>query len=340
MELIERVYMSWLTPISQMTSDDIARMREDFEQHSGKALFDRGDDVASNAIDSIRTDTPGLSQAASMLRAALGFGKDLAIGAGHLMYMGSLSGKIDSFLRDAQTAAELAEGKTTPQQLAAERWEAIKAAPSALVKPITDGWDRGDYFEASTRAVLEVGSVVLPFTKLAKAGKLAEGAGITRGQAVRVKIVPAEVKGIGPAYETFEEIEALMQVGKLRPEAHVLGVVVKNLEGRAIGEWYEVSERGVATARARLLGHSEQKALARLTNAHLERGSTVELVGHFPPCNLSQGCSTAMTAFARQFGVDIRYRHVWGETGTTIHDFRASEGRITQKMIETWRYWQ
>ncbi len=82
---------------------------------------------------------------------------------------------------------------------------------------------------------------------------------------------------------------------------------------------------------AKLLGHTEQKALLRIREMGLNSGSTIEFVGSLQPCNLPEGCSRVMTDFAQQTGNDVRYRHVYGIDGTTIHEFSAAEGRITQK---------
>ena len=166
------------------------------------------------------------------------------------------------------------------------------------------------------------------------AGGSAKTADVQESPSATSTVAPAAVEGLGPAYSTFDQIEALVKAGKLRDKAHVLGVVVKDPQGRIVGRWYEVSELDVGTAEARLLGHTEQKALARLEAASLEPGSTLELVGTLQPCNLREGCSNVMNAFVQKHGVDIRYRHVYGETGTTIHDFRAVEGRITKAMKE------
>jgi RHS repeat-associated protein len=146
---------------------------------------------------------------------------------------------------------------------------------------------------------------------------------------------PPQVKGIGSAYGTFEEVESLVRAGKIRGTAHVLGVVVKNPAGKIVGQWYEVSELGVGTDTAKLLGHTEQKALIRIRQLGLQRGATVEFVGSLQPCNLPQGCSTAMTSFAEETGIDVRYRHVYGEEGRTIHEF-GEHGRITQKERKGW----
>jgi hypothetical protein len=151
------------------------------------------------------------------------------------------------------------------------------------------------------------------------------------------EVTPPRVKGIGPPYATFEEVDALIRGGNIRSKAHVLGVIVKDTNGKIIGRWYEGSERGVGTEGAKLLGHTEQKALARIKGMNLKPGSTVEFIGSLQACNLREGCSSRMTDFSRETGIDIRYRYVYGESGTTINDFSGGE-RITKGMRESWTH--
>jgi RHS repeat-associated protein len=162
-----------------------------------------------------------------------------------------------------------------------------------------------------------------------RSGRSSGGSGIGGGNGPR---------RIGPAYASLKEIEAAMQAGEVHNNAHVLGVFVRNPNGTIIARWYEVSELNVGVEGARLLGHTEQKALVRISAMRLQPGSTIEFVGSIQPCNLSQGCSGVMANFARQHGIDIRYRHVYGESGTTIHEFSAVEGRITKKERRGWRH--
>ncbi len=154
-------------------SDRLSGAQRALDQLSGRDAVTQADQWASGAINGIRSDTPVLSQGASVLRGVLGFGKDLLVGAGSMAAEISPAGMASSALGDAATAARLAEGKTTPQQLAQQQWDQVRAIPGALVKPVTDAWQRGDYVEAGTRGVLEVGSLLLP---LADAGKAAEAA--------------------------------------------------------------------------------------------------------------------------------------------------------------------
>ncbi|HET6255334.1 MAG TPA: SpvB/TcaC N-terminal domain-containing protein [Puia sp.] len=128
-------------------------------------------------------------------------------------------------------------------------------------------------------------------------------------------------KALGPAYKTFEEAaEAAAKSPATRSgnPPHVLGVIVRDASGAKIGEWFEVSEGGSG-----MLGHTEQKALARM---NLKGGETVEFVGHYSPCNLEAGCSSVMSDAAKKLNVDIRYRYV-RDNGTTVYDFKAGEGQ-------------
>lgn len=152
------------------------------------------------------------------------------------------------------------------------------------------------------------------------------------------KVNPSSESPVGPTYSTYEEIISLMKAGKIRKEAHILGVFVKNPKGNIIAKWFEISELDVGIKKQPLLGHTEQKALYRIKRMNLEVGSTIEFVGSEQPCNLPLGCSQAMTKYALETGVDVRYRHVYNaeKTGRTIHEFTSSEGRITQKERREW----
>jgi hypothetical protein len=125
--------------------------------------------------------------------------------------------------------------------------------------------------------------------------------------------------------------------GETRSEAHVLGVIVRDQHGKEIARWYEVSELGVGTPDAKLLGHTEQKALTRIGEMNPKPGWRIIFVGHLQPCNLSGGCSTVMKDFANSTGATIDYRHVHGEDGSTLHEFDPDDGRITKKDREDWR---
>jgi hypothetical protein len=137
---------------------------------------------------------------------------------------------------------------------------------------------------------------------------------------------------IGPAYATSEEVDSLVEGGHLRQDAHKLGVIVKDPSGKVRATWYEVSEEGVGTEHDPLLGHTEQKALSRIERMDMPPGSTVEFVGGLQACNFRQGCANRMTSFAERTGIDIRYRHVYGESGSTVNDFSDREGRLTKGM--------
>jgi len=144
-----------------------------------------------------------------------------------------------------------------------------------------------------------------------------------------------KVDHIGPKY-TWSQIEALMAEGKIRDKAHLLGVIVRDPNRKTIEEWYEVSELDVNLGTCKLLGHTEQKALSRIELMNLDEGSQIIFVGYLQPCNLNHGCSKAMTDFTRRTGLPIDYRHVHGESGSTLHEFDPEDGRITQKERKSW----
>ncbi len=64
--------------------------------------------------------------------------------------------------------------------------------------------------------------------------------------------VLAQVKGIGPSYQTPEEVDKLARDGILHEGAHVLGVFVRDRNGVIISRWFEVSEVGVGGIGSRM----------------------------------------------------------------------------------------
>jgi hypothetical protein len=167
-------------------------------------------------------------------------------------------------------------------------------------------------------------------------------AGTSTNIATTGMLVPPQIKGIGPAYRTLDELDAAIKSGTISLErkdnkmAHILGVIVRNPKGKTISIWFEVSELGVGIEGAKLLGHTEQKALRRISVMGLESGSTITFVGHLSPCNLTGGCSMNMSDYTSETGNYIDYRHIYGVDGTTIHEF-TPEGRITQKERKKWK---
>ena len=114
-----------------------------------------------------------------------GFAKDTVMGIGELAYTGAKhqakslqSNYTADGLRgralDAQILAEnMRLGNITPGTVGTSISNSAKAVGSALVKPVTDAWSKGNHIEAATRAGVEI--LTLPWT-LFKAGKAAEAA--------------------------------------------------------------------------------------------------------------------------------------------------------------------
>jgi hypothetical protein len=167
----------------------------------------------------------------------------------------------------------------------------------------------------------------------------------TRSQRNKVKRTPESnkiptpeemVARIGPAH-SWQEIEQMTAAGKIRDKAHVLAVIVRNPANKTIKEWYEVSELDVAVGAAKLLGHTEQKAMARVSLMKLEPGSRIIFVGHLQPCNLTAGCNAAMKAFVARTRIPIEYRTTYSEDGTTHIDYDPAEGRMSDRDRKTWK---
>ncbi|MDP9536691.1 RHS repeat-associated core domain-containing protein [Pseudomonas protegens] len=122
---------------------------------------------------------------AQVTRGVTGFAKDTVMGIGELAYTGAKhqakslqSNYTADGLRgralDAQILAEnMRLGNITPGTVGTSISNSAKAVGSALVKPVTDAWSKGNHIEAVTRAGVEI--LTLPWT-LFKAGKAAEAA--------------------------------------------------------------------------------------------------------------------------------------------------------------------
>lgn len=108
-------------------------------------------------------------KAAQGTRAVVGFGKDVVLGLGQLLYgatkVANPAGLIHTTL-DAQILAEhIKLGNICLESLK----QAAAATGQALAKPVTDAWERGDHVEAVTRAGLEIGTLVVAVGQVAKA---------------------------------------------------------------------------------------------------------------------------------------------------------------------------
>lgn len=128
--------------------------------------------------------TPGTvgDYAAQATRGVLGFGKDLVMGVGELAYEGikgvpklirltnTESGKLLAQL-DAQILVEnIKLGNVTTGTVG----QGALNLGKAIVKPVTDPWSKGQYVEAGTRAVAEIGTLAVGWIKGSKALKAAE----------------------------------------------------------------------------------------------------------------------------------------------------------------------
>lgn len=213
-------------PQPKAVSEQIGDLQETVQTYGGKHALETVDKWATDGINSIRTDIPVLSQGASVGRAVLGFGKDLVVGFGHLGYMVSPQGQIDRALGNSKTQAEILEGKTTPEAELNKQWETIKAIPGAIVKPVTDPWNRGDYVESVTRGVIEVASIVLPFTKAGKAGTV----GNVSDDVARVGSKVDDIARTNPADDLAKNGNKVDDASKAAKAKQITGVEAKAAE--------------------------------------------------------------------------------------------------------------
>jgi hypothetical protein len=161
---------------SPSLSDRLGSLQQQLQQMSGETAISHAETWTTGAINSVRSNTPVVSQAASVGRAVLGFASSALFGLGGLAAKASPTGMLASAVGEAKTGAELAEGKTTPAQLAQREWDGMKAIPGALVQPVTSAWHRGDHVESVTSGALLVGSLLVPEADAAKAADVADAA--------------------------------------------------------------------------------------------------------------------------------------------------------------------
>jgi hypothetical protein len=182
-------------PPGQRTSEKLARLKQaKAKLEAGQLDFNALDDYVnfkeSNAgfdgfIGKIQ-GTPGSASdyAAQATRGVLGFVKDGVMGIGEMAYEGikavpkigrslyTSSGQAISQL-DAQIFAENIQlGNITPGTIGQGALDIGKA----MVKPVTDPWKKGQYVEAGTRAVTEVGTLAFGWIKGSKAAQAAKAA--------------------------------------------------------------------------------------------------------------------------------------------------------------------
>lgn len=122
----------------------------------------------------------GLSAAgnygAQASRAVLGFGKDIVLGLGNLLYTAAKHANPAGMIHSQIDALTLAEHIRLGNICLESVKQAAKAAGHELAKPVTDAWDKGNYVEAVTRGGLEVASLLLVVGDLAKLGQGAKAA--------------------------------------------------------------------------------------------------------------------------------------------------------------------
>ncbi len=166
------------------------------------------------------------------------------------------------------------------------------------------------------------GSPVMPSRSARKSVKTLK----TSGPSAREKL-----QRIGPAY-TPETLARLKESNELSAKSHMLHVVLTDEHGKTIGQWYELSERGVGMPGAKRLGHTEQKALARIENMNPKPGWRILFVGHLYPCNLPDGCANAMLAFCKRANIPIDYWTIPGDNpkNASLQHF-DNDGRETIK---------
>lgn len=182
-----------LPPPGQRTSEKLDALKQqkaaleqqliDFDAADSVVDFETSNQMLDDAIGQIQgTKGTWTDVAAQGTRGLLGFGKDLVMGIGNLAYEGAKA--VPKLMQRSHTAA----GQLLTQidaQILAENIRLGNITPgtvgqgalnigSALIKPVTDPWQAGNYVEAVTRGTAEVATLF--GGTIAKAGKLGEAA--------------------------------------------------------------------------------------------------------------------------------------------------------------------
>jgi HNH/ENDO VII superfamily nuclease with conserved GHE residues len=180
-------------PPGQRTSERLERLKEaKAKLESGQLDFNALDEYinfkdANKGLDGLIGQiqgTPGTvgDYAAQATRGLLGFGKDIVMGVGELAYEGikavpklgrmayTSTGQAITQLDGAILAENISLGNITAGTLG----QGALDIGSAIIKPVTDPWGKGQYVEAVTRGAAEIATLPIAWTKASKAAELAK----------------------------------------------------------------------------------------------------------------------------------------------------------------------
>ncbi len=216
-------------PKRSETLDKLEAFKQDLENNALNAnrldqymRLDEKGEMLQGGIDTIRPgqDSPSFTQgAAGATRATLGFLKDTGLGIGQLAYAAAKRLSPVNKTLDQVNALILAENIRLGNVCMGQIGEQAKAMGQAIVKPVTDPWAKGDYAESVTRGGLELVTLLLPFTKLGKAGELANAAG-----------------KLGEAEKIGEGASVLGKAGEVQKATEAGSVLGKTVEVEKTGE--------------------------------------------------------------------------------------------------------
>lgn len=183
----------------------IASEQLDFDALDEYVDFKRTNELLKDLIGEIK-GTPGTTgdYVAQVTRGALGFGADAGMGLSQLAYEGlkgipklirsnhTDNGKLLTQLDSQIFAEDIRLGNIT----AGGFGKGVLNLGKAIVKPVMDPWSKGQYLEAGTRAVSELGTIWYGWTK---ARKTAEAAKAANGAAAETADTAAEVAATAQA---------------------------------------------------------------------------------------------------------------------------------------------
>ncbi len=172
--------------------EEVAAGMLNFDALDEYVNFEQTNEVLDGLIKNIRADPDtGADYAAQAARGVLGFAKDFAFGVGELAYEGikaapklarltsTASGRLHAQL-DAQI---LAENIRLDNITAGSVGQSALDIGKAIVAPVKDPWEKGQYVESVTRASTEVFAASLGWLKGSKAARAANAAKAERAGA-------------------------------------------------------------------------------------------------------------------------------------------------------------
>jgi uncharacterized Zn-binding protein involved in type VI secretion len=186
--------------------EEVAAGMLNFDALDEYVNFEQTNEVLDGLIKNISADPgTGADYAAQVARGVLGFAKDFVLGAGELAYEGIKA--VPKFERLTQTESGRLHAQLDAQILAENiRLDNISAGSmgqsalnigKAIVAPVRDPWEKGQYVESGTRAITEIFAASVGWLKASKVARAAKAADAAKA-ASSAKSVAASTTTVSP----------------------------------------------------------------------------------------------------------------------------------------------